>query len=281
MDTPCPPLSVWHPYRQAPLETLAPSHQCTTAANLIAFFGFFIAFNSLHLIYSLYRICSFRYTGHTWKQLSKYHGCLVELAADIVTVIANSFYITGMTYIGYALQWIFAALQQVALMTNTFRTIATVIEPFEADMPTQLSYVRTVRAIMLLATLQVSVGITASYFFYTRDFRSFAISACITYAVQLGSGLYITRVLYHAAALCQNLLTSTSATETAQGHVATGFNTSLFNGKGQIHAEVQSRRKLILDACKRVRHLIPASGILTSHCSLRLMLRFGRYHGWS
>jgi len=250
---PCLPLSIWHPNREAPFELMLPSHQCTNAYNLITFFAFFIAFNSIHLGHSLYRVYLFRKSGHTWKQLIRYHGCLVELLADVVSILGNGFYLGGLNYVGYAVQAFCASLLQLAALTNAFHTITLLLEPFaDSEAAAQLNYARSIKRLTMLAVLENCISLTASYFFYTRDRRSFAVSACTCYAVLLLVGLFLTKTLYQAAGECQRLLSRDVSTEASQGLVMTGFNASLFNGKGQVHGEVQSRRKLIADACKKL-----------------------------
>jgi len=81
------------------------------------------------------------------------------------------------------------------------------LEPFaDSEASAQLDYARNVRTLTTLAALEMCVALVSSYFFYTHDIKSFAISACTCYAVELVVGFYITKTLYQAAEECQRLL---------------------------------------------------------------------------
>jgi len=113
-----------------------------------------------------------------------------------------------------------------------------------------LDYSTGIKVVSLAMLTQNTVTITAAYFFYTHDIRSFVTAACLFYIIQLVAGVYCTIILYQAAIECQTLISSGPATSVT--NVMSGFNESLFSGKGQVHADVQRRRKAIVEACGKL-----------------------------
>jgi len=58
--------------------------------------------------------------------------------------------------------------------------------------------------------------------------------------------------LNQACKQCRTFFASGFAMDPAKPALATGLNQSLFDGKGQIHSQMNHRRQMIVDVCQQL-----------------------------
>jgi len=122
--------------------------------------------------------------------------------------------------------------------------------------------------------------INQTYFFWVHDIESFRIASIVYFLIQLIAGIGYTKILYGAGKQVQDFLSDDATSNSVpKPMLISGLNESLYNGKGAIHRELQVRRVLITDACKKLEKEVKMKmiswGVLNTISFIALLIAVG------